>query len=125
MKNHFSIYILLFFVILSACVSPPSIPNDVLPKEKMATILAEIHITQTYVSRLNFGSSDSTQVAYNTLEKELFKKQKIDTATYKRSFTFYSAQPEYMTEIYEDVLKKLEKKSADAVKERPKSRPTQ
>ena len=37
-----------------------------------------------------------------------FKKQKIDTATYKRSFTFYSAQPEYMTEIYEDVLKKLQ-----------------
>jgi Domain of unknown function (DUF4296) len=106
------------------CVSPPSIPDNVLPREQMASILAEIHVQQSYVSRLNFSTSDSSQVAYHTLEKSIFKQFKIDTGAYKRSFIFYSENPEYMADIYKKVVENIEKKVADNNKKAPKGKPT-
>lgn len=97
-------------LVLLGCVSPPSIPDEMLTKEKMATILTEVHLHQTYVARMNLGSSDSSQIAYNYLEKAIFKQLKVDTASYKKSFMFYSMNPEYMKEIYEIVHTNINKK---------------
>ncbi len=106
--------LILFSLIFSivGCVNPPSIPDNVLPREKMAAILTEIHVQQSYVSRLNFSTSDSYQVAYQTIESGIFKQFKIDTTHYKRSFVFYSENPEYMAEIYKDVIKNIEGRMA-------------
>jgi hypothetical protein len=119
MKKQFLAKFLIILLCASACVGPPPIPSNVLPREKMAAILVDVHLNQVYVNRMNFGTGDSSQVAYNQLEKEIFAKHKVDTAQYKRSFMFYASTPDYMIEIYDKVTKDLEAKT------KVNTRPTQ
>jgi len=74
----------------------------------MATILSEIHIAESRVTRLQLKSLDSSLLIFNKLKNDIWKKQKVDTLVYKNSYTFYMTHPQQMARIYEMVNKKIE-----------------
>ncbi|GAA4405835.1 hypothetical protein GCM10023187_24640 [Nibrella viscosa] len=89
-------------------------PANLIPKETMVEILTDIHLAEARVSKLALGSSDSSAIVYRRLERDIFKKHKVDTAAYNQSYTYYSAQPKLMEEIYKQVVENLQETKPDS-----------
>ncbi|GAB3740916.1 DUF4296 domain-containing protein [Spirosoma lituiforme] len=113
-RNLFQRYLwslLLIGWLVSACTAPENKPPDnLLSEAKMADILTEVHLAEARISRVNLRSVDSSQIAYKHLEDKIFKKFGVDTATYRKSYIFYSSHPANMEVIYKQVTEKLQKK---------------
>ena len=77
----------------------------------MADILTEVHMAEARISRINLRSVDSSHIAYKHLEDQIFRKFGVDTATYRKSYIFYSSHPTNMEAIYKQVTEKLQKKT--------------
>lgn len=95
-------------LVIFACSDTPKAPADVIDKETMSKILADIHLIESKAGRMSFQAYDSTKVAYNELERRVLLKYKTDTTRYKASYKFYVANPESMVKIYDETLKILE-----------------
>lgn len=93
-----------------SCSSDEKPPQDILGQEKMASILTDIHIAEARVGRLQLRSSDSSLMVYNELKEDIWKKQKVDTLVYKKSYDYYMTHPNQMSQIYEKVKKQIEEK---------------
>jgi hypothetical protein len=97
--------------LVTACTDPENkAPNDLIPEDRMADVLTEVHMTEVQVSRLGLRSTDSSNIVYKHLENQIFKKFKIDTAAYRKSYIFYSSHPQQMEIIYKRVTEQLKKK---------------
>ncbi|GAB3576965.1 hypothetical protein GCM10027578_43810 [Spirosoma luteolum] len=108
-------WLLLSLVMLLACEAPEDKrPDDVIPEDRMANILTEIHLIEARVNRFALPSGDSSRALYKHLEGQLFRRMKVDTATYSRSYIFYSSHPKEMQRIYESVVDQLKKKTGQA-----------
>lgn len=104
-------YILLGGWLLAACTATEDQqPDGLLPENRMADILTEVHLAEVRVSRLGLRSPDSSNVVYKHLEKQIFRKFKVDTAAYRKSYIFYSSHPQKMEAIYQRVTEQLKKK---------------
>jgi hypothetical protein len=97
--------------LVSACMAPEDQrPDDLIDEDRMADILSEIHIAEARVSRLSLRSIDSSNIVYKRLENQIFRKFKVDTATYRKSYVFYSSHPVDMEAVYKKVTEKLTNK---------------
>ena len=91
-----------------ACTAPEDQrPDNLIDEDRMAAILTEVHMAEARVSRLSLGSIDSSNIAYKHLEGQIFRKFDTDTATYRKSYSFYSSHPADMEVIYKKVTQKL------------------
>lgn len=93
---------------LLACDGDASPPDDLIPQEKMAEILTEIHVAEARVTNMQLKSQDSSIFVYDELQKMIWKKNKVDTSLYHSSYTYYTSHPALLNEIYDQVEKKLE-----------------
>ena len=102
--------LLLFSWFLTACTAPEDEqPDNLMSEDQMADILTEVHMAEARVSRMSLRSVDSSNLAYKHLESQIFKKFKVDTATYRKSYIFYSSHPADMEAIYKQVTERLNK----------------
>lgn len=94
--------------LVSACTAPEDQrPDNLINEDRMANILAEVHIAEARVSRLNLRSIDSSNIVYKHLESQIFRKFGVDTAAYRKSYIFYWSHPADMEAIYKKVTEKL------------------
>jgi hypothetical protein len=94
-------------LVLFSCEEKPSqIPLDVLPVDKMVQVLIDIHLMEGTFAQKNLPR-DTAVFLFKQYEKDLFRKHNISDSTYKKSFHFYSAHPEIMDKIYEQVVDSL------------------
>jgi len=102
--------LLIFTVIISfcSCENTPSRPSGAIDEQTMAKILAEIHFTESKVSRLSFRDNDSSMVVYKVLEEKILKKYQTDTVRYRASYNYYVTKPETMIQIYDNAIKNIE-----------------
>ncbi len=101
--------ILTVFVLgISACETEEQPPSGLISEDKMASILADIHIAEARVTSLQLRSLDSSVMVFEQLQNQIWKKHQVDTTLYYKSYTFYTSNPAYLTKIYEEVEKKLE-----------------
>ncbi len=101
---------LLLSVFLTSCQDEPEVPKGTIPEAQMAQILTDIHLLEARVGRLAITSLDSSTIVTEHLKQKIFKKYSTDSATYNRSYQFYSTNPVFLERIYEDVVKRLETK---------------
>ncbi|CAG5071912.1 hypothetical protein DYBT9623_03889 [Dyadobacter sp. CECT 9623] len=99
---------LLFCLVISGCSKEEKPPANTLPEDKMAAILADIHVAESRVNRLQLRSLDSSLMIFGQLKADIWKKHKVDTLTYSKSYSYYMSHPQIMTRIYEKVNKKIE-----------------
>lgn len=102
----------LFFsvlIFLVACQGSKA-PKGIINKERMIGLLTEIHIVD--------GSMYSVMQVPDTLYKYgmdkylvMFKKYHTDSAQFRKSFKYYSANPDMMQGIYEQVSANIKLKS--------------
>jgi hypothetical protein len=110
-KANFSLLSLLLtlcLVVNSACSSEEKPPKGTLSEEQMANILTDIHIMESRVTKLQLRSSDSSQMVFDKIKADIWKKNKVDTMAYRSSYDYYMTHPKQMAKIYEKVNKKIE-----------------
>lgn len=100
-------FIALLVSLTVACVKREEPPPGTLTPEQMVKILIDVHLAEAKAMHFNLRSTDSIHFFYSQLEKDVFKKHRVDTATYRKSFQFYAEHTEYMDEIYQSVIDSL------------------
>ncbi|HEY4198779.1 MAG TPA: DUF4296 domain-containing protein [Mucilaginibacter sp.] len=102
----------LFFsvlIFLAACKSGPA-PGEIIKKDRMVTLLTEIHIVDG--SMYNLMQVPDTLYKYGTGRyMAVFKKYNTDSVQFRKSFKYYSARPDLMQSIYEQVSKNIKQKT--------------
>ncbi len=106
MENYaLKIVIILLFTV-SGCKSTP---KDILSEEKMAEIIVDIKMLESTADRTFYRSIDSTRVAFKQLQKEVYKKHKIDSAGFSKSYDYYLNNKRQFLKVLEKAEKILEK----------------
>ena len=95
-------------ILLCACSQEESVPSGTYDQDKMAKILADIHLAESRVTKLQLKSTDSSIMIFDKLKSDIWKKYKVDTALYNSSYAYYIKEPKKMRQIYEKVTKNLE-----------------
>ena len=118
MKRQLAIWLCLC-LLLVRCSSDSSElgakPANLVEEDKMAAILTEVHLSEARISKLAIGSADTSALLFKRLQSNTLKKFDVDTASYTKSFVYYSSRPDKLAKIYEQVIEKLkaiEKKKA-------------
>ena len=95
---------LLTFFIITSCVNTNDI--DIINKEKMVSILIEMHLTEESVMELKLPD-DTSGIFYTEKEREIFRKYMVDEETYRKSYSYYFFRPIELESIYERVIDSL------------------
>jgi len=96
----YSLLLILFFIAGCQHVDKPEKPNNLIPKDKMVNVLADVYIS-------NAARNVNTKILYTNgvkLDSFIYRKYKIDSLQFARSNAFYSAN----LETYGTIIKKVE-----------------
>lgn len=100
---------------IAACSDQkPRIPGRIIPQEKMAQVLTDIHLAEAYVT--SGLQNDSSEIKGPDYYPFIFKKYGIDEKTFRESFDFYLLHPKLLDKVYQDVMDEMAKKEAEAGK---------
>ena len=104
----------LFLSLIISCSAPVvEIPKDVLAKDKMISILVDVHLAEAAIS-INNAQRDTSKVT--EYYEFIYKNHSTTKKQFTESYDFYLAHPEILNKIYDDVLVELSKKQTEAVK---------
>jgi len=127
MKNKFLILISIIFTILvSSCKNENSLalnvkePDNLLTKDSLINILVDIHLADAIISQATYVNEEKkafTYSAYGTI----FKKHNINKTRFETSLGYYSASPEELHKIYEQILAKLSELEGNSMAKEAKS----
>ncbi|MCU0380634.1 MAG: DUF4296 domain-containing protein [Chitinophagaceae bacterium] len=112
---------LAFFII--SCGSDKRIPEDVLPEEKMGTVLFEIGMGEAMLEYYVFR--DSTVNRDSSLRSELDKVLQVHQLSqedFRRSFEYYKARPALMKVMMDTVYARSQRSQEKLYGKRPKGR---
>jgi hypothetical protein len=100
-----------FFVITSfGCVQKNKIPGDVLPQNKMRSIMWDLMVADAYISE--YIQKDSTKNAPAEslrLYEQVFRLHATDKEAFKKSLVFYQSRPDLL-KVITDSLRNDEKR---------------
>lgn len=81
-----------------------------IPKEKMADILTELHMAESFAQLLPIDQGGYMTKNYDTmlvLYSNIYAKNNLDTLQFKEAIAWYEARPKEFDEVYERVLETL------------------
>lgn len=81
------------------------IPPDILSKEVLVPILADLQLAQASVSILEY--TDNVHYSLKDYQTEILKKKNISEKQLRNSMQFYSSHPELLQDIYNEVVNEL------------------
>lgn len=94
-------------LLLTAC----EVPIGIAGKKEMTAILVDVHLTEAAVGQKYSYNDNATKRAYF---ESVFEKHGITRDDFNASLEWYAQHPRLLTEVYADVVKKIEDKR-DAV----------
>jgi hypothetical protein len=103
MRNFLALGLLCFFLI---CCKSKEVPNTLIQPDKMAKILFDIHIADSFVSTIT--KPDSAKKVSAAYYKGIYKKYQVDSVSYTRSMDYYYKHPEVLTDVYDTVKRNLQ-----------------
>lgn len=115
---------LAFCLVLHSCTNPSEVkvPEHVMPKDKMAEVLVDIHLVEgARVGRDIMGDSLHSDFYY----AKVYEKHSISKADFDTSFSFYSQHPKVMDKIYSRAIERLNKMEMELQEAGDLKRPSQ
>jgi hypothetical protein len=91
-----------------------SIPSDVLPEEKMAEVMVDVHLLEAALSIGTYNKDNATLQNIHP-SSDILKKHGLTKQQYDQSFAFYSSNPKLLAEVYQLVLNDLSKMQAEVM----------
>lgn len=112
MYKNFLFILLSFF--LFACTNPDSvsIPDSVLPEEKMAEMMTDIHLLEATMN-IQVGNTDKMGPDGKAINFNIYKKHQVTKEQFEESYKFYTENPELLAEVYQLVLNNLSRMQAE------------
>ncbi|GAA3925039.1 hypothetical protein GCM10022406_08890 [Hymenobacter algoricola] len=100
--------LLLLTLLLGQCQRPEEAlpPQPLLPKDKMVSLLVQIHLTEARVEATNLPA-DSSRALYRQLHKDLLWRQDVTDSLFQRSYRYYAVHEKDLDEIYGVVIDSL------------------
>lgn len=98
-------FILVLMTFMASC--KPSIPSDVISKDKMESILYDYHIALA-MGRYNADNQGASAIAYR---EAVLKKHEVTSAEFDSSMVYYMRHTELLHAIYEDLSDRLSKEA--------------
>ena len=111
------LFLLLLAFAFTACTSDSS--GSRLEQEKMAQVLADIHIDEAIVQNMQTGNSDTALVLYHELSKKTLKKHGVDSTQVEESIRSYVKDPAALVKLYTRVNKIIEERRTKASAKKP------
>jgi hypothetical protein len=109
-------YFLPLLLFITACGNSESLPQGVLDKDKMIRVLTEVHIAEAEQQQKVL---DQEVTAADTFSfQEIFKRENITRAQYNTSMKFYSANPELLDQIYDEVINELSHRQSQELRKK-------
>ncbi|MCW3105420.1 MAG: hypothetical protein JWO09_3860 [Bacteroidetes bacterium] len=108
-------FLLAFFsVFLFACtdINDIPIPDNVLPEEKMADIMVDVHLLEATMN-IHAGSVGKMGPGGTPIAMNIYKKHQVSKEQFDESYKFYTENPERLAEIYQLVLNNLSRMQAE------------
>lgn len=103
-------YIILFFSVLLFLFSCSDTPSGIIKPEEMATLLTDIHTADGTI--IGVSQAPDSLYKYGTAQYiAVFKKFHVDSAQFRKSYKYYTTQPDKLQAIYDQILKNLQKKN--------------
>jgi len=93
---------------LPACQRPedPPQPADLLPKEKMVTVLADLQVLEARLEAARL-SPDSARALHQAQLKDLYWKHEVTDSAFQRSFRYYGIHGKDLDDIFGVVIDTL------------------
>lgn len=114
MKRIITVLYITFFAACSSIKDKVAIPDTVLPQEKMAEVMVDVHLLEAALS-VNALSRDQQIMNSIHPDSDILKKHNVTNEKYQESFTFYSQNPLLLAEVYQFVLNDLSKMQAEVM----------
>lgn len=105
--------LILFLVLLLSCSEKTegvSIPKDIIQKEAMAELLADVQYIEAADAKKIIGIKSREEVYL--YYKETFDQHETTQEQFEKSLSFYESHPLILQEIYEDVITILSERKA-------------
>lgn len=81
-------------------------PADLLPPEKLTSILADIHLAETRVEKMGL-QPDTAKVIFKRLQKEALLKHEVSEEEFQKSYAYYQEHLVQLDKIYEALIDTL------------------
>jgi len=104
-RNRVLLFVFLFACLISCSKKHVRVPNDVIPKEEMKSILLDEQLAQAAVG--NYQYNDSLKYTMNDFTNYVLQKHGVSREKFISSMKFYSSHPDLLKEIYQQVLDEL------------------
>jgi len=105
-QKYSTLLILLLFFACSPSSEKDKIPEDILPQEKMVSILTDMHIAETMArNTIHLGDTNVQKVI--NYYAVIYKKNNITEETFKKSFDYYIQHPLLLDSVYSDIITKI------------------
>ena len=105
------LFLLTVTLLVFSCGKDETLPEDILPKMQMVDLMIDIRMAEGMVGTVTMGA-DSAQVIFNALEKRIFDKHGLDSASYVKSYNYYLMHPELFLEVSDIVLDSLKARNS-------------
>jgi hypothetical protein len=98
----------------------PSIPSGVLDHDEMSALLIDMHIVDGSLFQVSQHPDTLFKYGINKYQN-IFQQHQTDSVQFKKSFSYYSNNPDQLLEIYEKVFTVIKAKSDSSAKIRNKA----
>jgi hypothetical protein len=90
-------------LLLTACSSGNETPKGVLPISKMKMVIWDMSLADAMATQQYTLRKDSQRIIATGLYNKVFSLQKIDKATFYKSFAYYEAHPPLLQILFDSV----------------------
>jgi hypothetical protein len=101
--------ITLLLALLTSCYRNLNYPSAEIPKEKMISVLADIHLAEAKVAGFTAISQPERDSITAVYYETIFRIYDVKAEAFDQSMNAYMQNPEELSKIYEKVLEKLQK----------------
>ncbi len=99
-------YILFCFSVLACSKKQAKAPANLIPKETMVQILADVHIAEAQIET-QVIYPDTAIMAFNYKEKEIFRKHGVTEKEFRKTYQYYKDNLKEMDALYEIIVDTL------------------
>lgn len=96
--------VLLFF----SCKKKTEIPADIIPHNKMAAVLKDVHLNEALIANKRF-KRDTLPEIVSTFYCDIFEEHEITEEDFQRSLDYYTIHLDEMKKVYQMVVAELNK----------------
>jgi hypothetical protein len=89
----------------------PSVPSDIIPVDKMESILVDMHISDAVAEVKTMGDINEKKLTQQYY-LQIYRNHGITKNDFLKSYTFYENNPVLLNKIYDDILGEMSKREA-------------